>query len=66
MSDNKDGIELSERELLIAKEAARIAMTELSNQFYQQVGRTVVTKMLIWVGLMVIGFGVAKGWIKLP
>ena len=64
MSDQQDNdITLNERELAIAKAAAHIAIQELTDQFYQQVGKTMVTKALIWIGAVAIGFGVAKGWI---
>jgi len=56
-------IQLSERERIIAKEAAKIALQELSGEFYKQVGKTVVEKVLIWIGLLVVGFVVGKGWL---
>lgn len=64
MPDSQDNdIKLTERELAIAKAAAHIAIQELTDQFYQQVGKTMVTKALIWIGAIAIGFGLAKGWI---
>lgn len=64
MPDSQDNdIKLNERELAIAKAAAHIAIQELTDQFYQQVGKTMVTKALIWIGAIAIGFGMAKGWI---
>lgn len=59
-------IELTDREKAVAKEAAKIAIEEVSNQFYQQVGRTVVSKILIWIGILAVGFAVGKGWITFP
>lgn len=59
-----DEIQLTDRELLIAKKAARIAMEELSNQFYRQVGHTVITKVLVWIGMLAVGFGAARGWLN--
>ena len=56
-------VELTERERLIAKEAARLALEELSGEFYKKVGKTVVEKLLIWVGMLVVGFVLGKGWI---
>ena len=56
-------IQLSEREQAIAKEAAKIALEELSGEFYKKVGKTVVEKVLIWIGLLVVGFVVGKGWL---
>ena len=56
-------IKLNERELAVAKEAARLAIQEITDQFYKQVGKTMVQKVLIWIGAIAIGFGVAKGWI---
>jgi hypothetical protein len=56
-------IELTERERLIAKEAAKIAIEEMSSEFYKKVGKTVVEKALIWIGLFVVGLVIGKGWI---
>jgi len=56
-------MELTEREKLIAKEAAKLALEELSGEFYKKVGKTVVEKVLIWVGMLVVGFVLGKGWV---
>lgn len=56
-------VELTERERLIAKEAAKLALEELSGEFYKKIGKTVVEKVLIWVGMLVAGFVLGKGWI---
>ena len=56
-------VELTEREKLIAKEAAKLALEELSGEFYKKVGKTIVEKLLIWVGMLVVGFVLGKGWI---
>lgn len=56
-------IELTERERLIAKEAAKLALEELSSEFYKKVGKTLVEKVLIWIGLMAAGFVAGKGWL---
>lgn len=56
-------IELTARERLIAKEAAKIALQEMSSEFYKRVGKTVVEKILILIGLLVVGFVFGKGWI---
>lgn len=55
--------ELTEREMLIAKAAAQIAIQDLTAQFYQQVGKSVVTRAFIWIGAFAFGMGIAKGWI---
>lgn len=55
--------ELTDREMRIAKEAARIAVKEISDEFYKQVGKTVVTKLLIWIGIATVAFAAGKGWI---
>jgi hypothetical protein len=54
-------IELTDRERLIAKEAARIAIEELSDEFYKKVGKTFIEKILLLVGALVVGFFVGKG-----
>ena len=56
-------ITLTAREEEIAKRAAKLALEEMSNEFYKKVGKTVVEKALIWIGLVVVGFVVGKGWI---
>jgi hypothetical protein len=56
-------IQLTERERAIAKEAAKIAIEEMSSEFYKKVGKTVVEKALIWIGLLFVGFIAGKGWI---
>jgi hypothetical protein len=56
-------IELTERERAIAKEAAKIAIEEMSSEFYKKIGKTVVEKVFIWVGLFVAGLVLGKGWI---
>ena len=56
-------ITLTDRERLIAKEAARLALEELSGEFYKKVGKTVVEKALIWIGMLAVGFVIGKGWI---
>lgn len=59
-----EGIPLTERELAIARRAANIAIQELTQEFYSQIGKTVVQKIFIGIGLMALGFAVARGWIK--
>lgn len=56
-------ITLTDRERLIAKEAAKLALEELSGEFYKKVGKTVVEKALIWIGMLAVGFIIGKGWI---
>lgn len=56
-------IELTERERLIAKEAAKLALEELSSEFYRKVGKTVVDKIFIVVGILAVGFVLGKGWL---
>jgi hypothetical protein len=56
-------IELTDRERLIAKEAAKLALEELSGEFYKRVGKTIVEKVLIWIGMLGVGYVFGKGWI---
>lgn len=56
-------VELTEREKLIAKEAAKLALEELSSEFYKRVGKTVVDKILIGLGVLAVGFVLGKGWL---
>lgn len=53
-------IELTERERLIAKEAAKIAIEELSDEFYKKVGKTIIEKGLIILGAVVVAVIVGK------
>ncbi len=56
--------ELSEREMLIAKRIAQITIEELANQFYQKLGKNVVSRILVLLGAGALGMGLAKGWIS--
>lgn len=56
-------IELTDRERLIAKEAARLAIEEMSSEFYKKVGKTVIEKIFIFIGVLVVGFAMGKGWL---
>jgi hypothetical protein len=56
-------IELTERERLIAKEAAKLAIEEMSSEFYKKVGKTIVEKVFIFIGLLAVGFVAGKGWV---
>ena len=56
-------IVLTEREEAIAKKAAKLAIEEVSGEFYKLVGKTIVEKLLIWIGILVVGFVFGKGWI---
>ena len=56
-------IVLTEREEAIAKKAAKLAIEEMSGEFYKLVGKTIVEKLLIWIDILVVGFVFGKGWI---
>ena len=56
-------IVLTEREEAIAKKAAKLAIEEMSGEFYKLVGKTIVEKLLIWIGILVVGFVFGKGWV---
>ena len=56
-------ITLTEREEAIARKAAKLAIEEVSSEFYKKVGKTVVEKALIWIGMVFVGFVIGKGWI---
>ena len=58
-----DKDELSDRELVVAKRAAKLAVEELSNEFYRQVGKSVITKLLVWIGVAALAFAAGKGWL---
>lgn len=62
-SDSK--LELTEREMAIARAAAKLAIQEISNEFYKQLGKTFVSRFLWLLGATVAGFAFSRGWIKL-
>ena len=66
MPDAVDDIQLTDREMAIARKAAQMAVKEMTDEFYKGVGRTVVQRALIVIGPMVVGVGLAKGWIVFP
>lgn len=57
-------IELTDRETAIAKAAAKIAVAEMANEFYRQIGKTVVTKILVLIGIAFVAFAAGKGWLS--
>lgn len=52
--------ELTEREIKIAKLAAELAVKQITEDFYKDVGRTVVNKFLIIIGAMAVAFAAGK------
>lgn len=63
MSDDE---KLTERELRIAKAAAELAVVQMEQRFYASVGKNVVTRGLVWIGMLVVAFAAGKGYIRLP
>lgn len=61
-----DGVQLTERELMIAEVAANRAVKKVTDNFYKEVGKTFVSRWLIIIGAMVVAFAVGKGWVVLP
>lgn len=61
-----EGLQLTEREMLIAELAANRAVKKMTDNFYKEVGKTFVSRWLIIIGSMVVAFAVGKGWIVLP
>lgn len=57
---------LTAREEAIAQRAAEIAVARMADEVYKQVGKSFVTKFLVWLGMAIVGFGLAKGWLKWP
>jgi len=64
--DNQEELQLTEREMLIAKTAAKMAVEEIQDSFYKEIGKGVVTKLLVWIGLATVAFLAGKGYIKFP
>lgn len=50
----------------IAEKAAEKAVKKMTDDFYKQIGRNVVSKLLIWIGILAFGVAVGAGKIKLP
>lgn len=61
-----DDVKLTEREMAIARKAAEIAVEMATDTMYKQIGKSVVTRIFVWVGVVVLGIGAANGWIKWP
>lgn len=60
-----EDIKLTERETLVAKEAARLAVKGMQDEFYKTVGRSVINKALIVVGGLAVIFALyIDRWIK--
>ena len=49
--------DLSPREIAIARLAARLAVKEVSDQFYKSVGKNLVQRALVMIGMFAVGFG---------
>lgn len=57
---------LTEREILIARVSADLAVKKMTDNFYREVGRTFVSRWLIIIGSMVVAFAMGKGWLAAP
>lgn len=54
---------LREDQHKIAEQAASIAVQRLSDEFYRSIGKNVIQRWLIWIGLLAAGFAGGKGWL---
>ncbi len=60
--------DLTPRELAIAKRAAKMAVEDLSDEFYRQIGKTIVLRVLTWIGMLTVAaimYAAGRGWITL-
>lgn len=60
--------DLTPRELAIAKRAAKMAVEDLSDEFYRQIGKTIVQRVLTWIGMLTVAaimYAAGRGWITL-
>jgi hypothetical protein len=57
--------ELTEREMKIARQAAKMAVQEITDNFYKDVGKTVVSRWLVLIGAAFVAYAMGKGWISL-
>ena len=55
--------ELTEREVAVAKLAAEMAVKQMTDTFYNEVGRTVISRFFIIIGAAFVAFAAGKGWI---
>ena len=58
--------ELTDRELRVAQLAADLAVRKMQDEFYRNVGKAMVTRFFVWVGIIVVAFAAGKGWLILP
>ena len=58
--------ELTERERLVAQEAAKLAVNMVMDEFYKNVGKSIIKRSLIVIGALFVGFGLSRGWIQIP
>lgn len=56
-------IELTEREELVAQRAADLAVQKMMQEFYADIGKSVINRWLIIIGAVVVAFATGKGWI---
>lgn len=61
-----ENIQLTEREILIARVSADLAVKKMADNFYKEVGKTFVSRWLIIIGSMVVAFAMGKGWLVTP
>jgi hypothetical protein len=59
-----DEIELSPREMAIARKAADLAVEKMQNDFYAHVGKSVIKRGVILLGAIAVGVAAGKGWIN--
>ncbi len=58
-------VQLTERETAVARLAAKMAVKEMTDGFYKEVGRTIVNRFLIIIGAAFVAFAMGKGWVSL-
>lgn len=52
--------DLDARELAIARRAAKLAVEDIAGEFYKAVGRGIVSRVLVWTGMIVVGWALAS------
>ena len=58
--------DLSDREIRVAQVAADLAVRKMQDEFYRNVGKAMVTRFLVWAGIIAVAFASGKGWLALP
>ena len=63
-SMSEENAPLTARELRVAQLASDLAIKKMQDNFYKNVGRTVIDRWLIIIGAAFVAFAGGKGWLS--